>query len=83
VNIQHVTMVLMLTAGCVGCGPTIPDYVGPRVSYKGSTFIQASWAQQPVQAAYESCMYEIWQPPIGFKNLTSCMKAKGFEEVFN
>ena len=73
---------LLVTISCAACGPTRPDYEGPRVSYKGSTFIQAEWAQQSVQAAYESCMYEIWQPPVGMKNLTTCMKAKGFEEVY-
>ncbi len=78
---KHVAIYLLMTVSCIGCGPTRPDYEGPRVSYKGSTFIQAAWAQQPVQGAYESCMYEIWQPPVGFKSLTTCMKAKGFEEI--
>ena len=67
--------IVLLLAACA----TTYDYKGPVFPYKGSNYIQASWARMGVQEVWERCMGEVQSGR--FVNHYSCMKANGYEEM--
>ena len=65
----------MLLAACA----TTHDYNGPVFPYRGTSYIQASWARMSVQETWERCMGEVQSGR--FVNHYYCMKANGYESM--